>query len=104
MKYEEAKKALSKLGAKFLTEAELKDLCKADTYFYPYGCLHCGKAHGKSDFSDILYVEFSKSPNYEEISSWAQEHSGVSLAGDCEYTIIARCRFCGHSDIFVEVE
>jgi len=60
MKYEKAKQALTKLGAKFLTETELKDLCKADTYFYPYGCLHCGKAQGKSDFTDILYVEFSK--------------------------------------------
>ena len=104
MKYEKAKQALSKLGAKFLTETELKDLCKVDTYFFPYGCCNCGKAHGKSDFIDILYVEFSKSPNYEEISSWAQEHGGVSSGGDCWYTMIARCRFCGHSDIFVEVE
>jgi len=104
MKYEKAKQALTKLGAKFLTETELKSLCKADTYFFPYGCVNCGKAHGKSDFTDILYVEFSKSPNYEEISSWAQEHGGVSSGGGCWYTMIARCRFCGHSAIFVEVE
>ncbi|GAI59867.1 unnamed protein product [marine sediment metagenome] len=105
MKYEKAKQALTKLGVKFLTETELKSLCKADTYFYPYGCLHCAKARGKSDFTDILYVEFSKSPNYKKISHWAQEHgSGVGGGGECSYTIIARCRFCGHSDIFVEVE
>ena len=104
MKYEKAKQALIKLGVKFLTETELKSLCKADTYFFPYGCLHCGKAQGETDFTDILYVEFSKSPNYEEINHWVQEHSGVSSTGDCEYTIIARCRFCGHSDILVEVE
>lgn len=94
MKYDTAKRQATKLGAKFLTEGELEVLINSHDHFFPYGCLNCGKAHGESDFTDILYFMIDNGG----LEAWAQRNGGSG-----GYGMIARCRFCGHCDIFAEV-
>lgn len=104
MKYEEALSKAIKAGCEIITEEELIKRLKEEgdvTYFGPYGCLHCGKAWGEKDFEEIRYVIYTD--QIMENNPELVDELGYSDGGTFAYADIAKCRFCGHSDIFSEV-
>ncbi|KXB01089.1 hypothetical protein AKJ41_02795 [candidate division MSBL1 archaeon SCGC-AAA259O05] len=99
MKYEEKLKRAKEFG-KIVTEEELSDRLKQagdHQYFHPYGCLNCRKACGKRDFEKIRYVIYEG--RYDERK--ASKLFGVG-GGSISYGSIAKCKFCGHSEIYSE--
>ncbi len=108
MDYNKAKDRLTRLHCEFLTQdelfARLRQLGRDDTYFHPYGCLYCGRAHGQNDFTDILYAIYPTKPGTDDLLYDYDGELGIALGDKLAYTCIARCKFCGDCSIFHEVD
>ncbi|KXA91206.1 hypothetical protein AKJ57_02125 [candidate division MSBL1 archaeon SCGC-AAA259A05] len=99
MKYEEKLRRAKEFG-EIVTEEELLDRLKLagdHQYFHPYGCLNCGRAHGKQDFEKTRYVIYEE--GYDERKASKLFSVG---GGSISYASIAKCKFCGHSEIYPE--
>lgn len=105
MRFEEAVKIARERGYRLLSKDEFLRFAKRAGeygYFYPYGCLHCGRAEGEKDFEEIVYIilpdKLSDKEEQEVTELW-----GI-VSGGFNYTLAAKCRYCGYSEIFSEFE
>ncbi len=97
MKYSEAKHDLLMMGCKLLTIDEFATKYNRPTFF-PYGCLNCGKAKCLNDFDGVYYFVCDN----ERLLEWAQRNGGVT-SSDVNYGVIAKCKRCGHCDLYLEL-
>jgi hypothetical protein len=97
------RRRLSK-GYKIVSMEKMKELAKGSALFMPYGCLHCGQASGIWDFDRVLFVIYPENMSEQELNFVYNVCGGIATLDNLTYGILARCRFCGHSDIFAEPE
>ncbi len=97
MKYKKKLEKAKEFG-NVVTQKELIEIKDLDTVFYPYGCLNCGKAEGEEDFDEVRYVIYDDDFDEKEVS----QLFGVAGYGSAPYGQIAKCGYCGHSEIFPE--
>lgn len=97
MKFEKKVEIAKKRGYALLTKEELAKRIDEDLWI-AFGCVQCGRAYGEKDFTEILYVILPE--NYDERE--AVELFNLSH-GSIPYGIIAKCKYCGHSDVFCKV-
>ncbi|GAI90788.1 unnamed protein product, partial [marine sediment metagenome] len=71
---------------------------------FPYGCGNCEKAGGISDFTDVLFAIYPKTPLAERDGEIEQRELGIGFKGGVQYTSIARCKFCGDCKVIHEVK
>ena len=96
MKFEKKVEIAKKRGYELITKEELAKRIGEDLWI-ACGCLQCGIASGEKDFTEILYVIFPE--NYDERE--AQRLFGV-MGGSIKYGIIAKCKYCGHSEVYTD--
>jgi hypothetical protein len=104
MDYEKVKEYLTSIGAELLPESEFAErwrvIMGSEPYMSPYGCLSCGEAEGKKDFTDVLFVIYPDELPDERGRAINSQLLGIGGPAGLSFTSIARCKFCGQCDIY----
>jgi len=107
MLFEEVLKKVRERSYRIVQLKEMLKILKnegAEEIFLPYGCLNCGRAYGMEDFEKVLFVIFPE-PMSTDDEDFAHEYCSGICAGDTfSYSVLAKCRYCGHSNPFLEPE
>jgi len=102
MKFEKKVEIAKKRGYALMTREEFTKLLirAGDTIIYiAFGCVHCGRAYGEKDFTEIFYVVYPEKYDEEEAQGLFGDGGGA-----ISYGIVAKCRYCGHSEVYSEPE